>query len=843
MYIYMQNGIADTNPFKRLAEQEREQNELGQVNRINEQTSGSQNFKPKLHSLRPPIPTVPSVITTHGHNSPIDESGDDYSNFVDSYADTDSAIDDNDSSSDDDDDEVLQPIDLDRPILSHSKPERQFKSNMNQQQKQPQLQIPILPDINHSEDMSQDKYSLDDASLSATRAKNVYPELTRYEPSTEFVDHTQLKFDKLAHRLQQALTIPSSQITLTPPLSQPTQLNQEFTQISPQIQENHVLPVSSNIPVTERYPLTSTISNSQSNSTMLRSNSISQSSGQYSQPENDTSDGLPITIDPSTFPDSSYNNYSNNNNSNSFEEEEEEDTPVTPKRPPQLPNRRSSQRLSNLDPGSSSTVNSYSFYVNHENNEQDNAPLIPTRVYTPNQRTDQNNSPYHLNNTQNSPSKSVNQSHLQHSPSFSRPPIPTSQNFLASQETGSSAISNSSSPSLSQSYNPTQHVENLCSTISSVSQSVTGSRISLPVITVTPILPKKPLLPKRPPRLSSGSASAYELLENYGRRSSVTQPTPFSINYDTQPQETSETNIQSRINVNLPDSNNDDLDLESLRNLGITDEMIRQQREIEARIKSDQLKQRPSIESSDRDRMSLPSINISSENQQINNESTSNESIISNVSGGSEEILNDVTQLEIPNNMSRSNSISSDNSNENSTLSGNITTDISFNQEMTEGEFLESLPQVPKYTEEADITEISIPNGMAINIETINDNHPDFDPPGYTSVSDALKKIINRPQFSQTGGDTLSIRRREQERLRMEEEERQRQNRESSRSSGSSSTTSRRQTVNMSNPESNSSSSSSISRTRPSSTRVTSTSRKISRSTRRLPPAPSTVTR
>lgn len=137
---------------------------------------------------------------------------------------------------------------------------------------------------------------------------------------------------------------------------------------------------------------------------------------------------------------------------------------------------------------------------------------------------------------------------------------------------------------------------------------------------------------------------------------------------------------------------------------------------------------------------------------------------ISTESHESEEVPDDVSQLEIPTSISRTTTASGDTTSDvhSATSLSPSSADLLVNEDLTEEEFISLLPPVPTYTQEPGETEISIPNGKAIDIMSINENHPEQSPPEYTPVSDALKKIINRPQFSQTGGDNLSMRRRQQ---------------------------------------------------------------------------------
>lgn len=425
--------------------------------------------------------------------------------------------------------------------------------------------------------------------------------------------------------------------------------------------------------------------------------------------------------------------------------------PPTPLRPPTLPKRRTSSltlnRISSLDPGSSSTVSDYYFYKNGRSNSiTSNNHGSPVLSQQPS--LDEPSS--HFQSPLRSPIIAQRKNSCVHR--YDVDPTPASQSVH---------FEDVSSPN-----KPIPHSCTIENTVVPILNSSNDSNHTLPIITVTtlgngpPPLPKKPQLPKKPENLSSlgvESPSAYQLLENYSRRSSQTgivKPKTF-------PQA-------------------DDIDMKSLENLGITSEMIEQQREIEERIQREnlmakQIRTQASEQGNSQDSSSLLSVvteqsNIGRLNSSALCENDDRDSVnsfeTSSIATATNDIPDDVSQLEIPTNTSRTASFSSANDTSdlqstNSVCGASI--NIFENGDLTEEEFIKLLPPVPAYSKIPNETEISIPNGKAINILEINENHPKEDPPVYSPVSDALKKLINRPQFSQTGGDARSTRIQEQQ--------------------------------------------------------------------------------
>lgn len=745
----MQQDAADTNPFKRLAQQERERELLEKEQKRDhgkggpfpdtDQDTASSKAADGAHASsvgcsRPPIPVAPVLVERtsvgsipqqsiqnqresfeRGHRPPTNAtptsggppvshagvsngvvkgspnggSGDDYSNFVDSYADSNSDID-SDSSSDADS-EVLQPIEPSSvtDLLSQTLSEQEPLQN---QVDQP-IQSPSYP-------------------ARVTKLPNLEPALNHPSHISSATPRRSESYS-FGSQARNASDSPASPATLS-------------SQVYPQsLNESTAIPVDS---------------------PSLEDSSRLFSTGQY--------------------PNSA--------------------APIPPLRP--LPSANNPgkvrSRLSSLDPGSSSSIPSISYYGDYGGAAVPNKggqlrPIVPSssntllssklpvhpaspslpprpsaespiqsyqafngngRRFSGNDIQQQNGSQFGLTPTVSTPvlSPKVEDMHNAQSPhSFSGN---TPQRYAYPNH-------NTAEPA-SQRFPFTEHPE---------------LRSSVPVITVStpeneaPLLPRKPQLPKRPPRLSSGSASAYELLENFGRRSSI------ATNSDRPPVGT--TSNQER--------SSDDLDMESLRNLGITEEMIRQQKEIEERIQRENVKEkelRNQLIQQERVQNSQANTSIPSNN--TGGQSMSNVSMTSDLSAGhistesheSEEVPDDVSQLEIPTSISRTTTASGDTTSDvhSATSLSPSSADLLVNEDLTEEEFISLLPPVPTYTQEPGETEISIPNGKAIDIMSINENHPEQSPPEYTPVSDALKKIINRPQFSQTGGDNLSMRRRQQ---------------------------------------------------------------------------------
>lgn len=441
-------------------------------------------------------------------------------------------------------------------------------------------------------------------------------------------------------------------------------------------------------------------------------------------------------------------------------------TPITtPLRPPVLPKRRSnssSKKVSSLDPGSISTVGSQSFYGHSSNGSTYTSPgTVPQKIKPPlpprspaspvspdfqNDRFPSNRPPLtphspSLPSRRAPPNSSYDIRPFSQHNAYSTPSLEMAENHLSYIPSNTSAGSTSSTPTYPQ--HPT-----------------IGPSHSLPVITISeqsshngpPPLPKKPQLPKRPALISnaSGNASAYELLEGFSRRSSLSGAHNTNNNEHISPiQESNPSTI-----ADVSSGHADDLDMESLRRLGITEEMINQQREIEQSFERQRMHEHNA---------SIPEDAVVGAGTNTNVLSVGSTDQVSINSRESDEVPDDVSQLEIPVDMSTMHSTTSNLSTDSQSNTSTATVDVFAGGDITEEEFISLLPQVPAYTSKARETEISIPNGMAIDMMLINENHPNEDPPAYTSVSDTLRAIINRPQFSQTGGDTRSVRRRERE--------------------------------------------------------------------------------
>lgn len=429
--------------------------------------------------------------------------------------------------------------------------------------------------------------------------------------------------------------------------------------------------------------------------------------------------------------------------------------PLAPTRPPVLPKRRPSliKKTSSLDPGSSSTVGSYTFYgdripSNGTNNPVN--PILPRR-----------------------------QSVTNYLPSLPQRPPSISSHSSIQINTNSDSTHISSTP---------------------ISSPIIPNLVthSLPKITITPggnydqkpVLPKRPQLPNKPKLTNLSNTSASELLRNYSRRTSNSN---IVSNHNTSNSSTtsngSGVSNNAMLNNNITNNNTSiyeelNLDEDSLQSLGIDEEMLRQQRDLEERFE-----RQHKLEQETRNKL----LELERNNSISNDSSTNDHDVLTistndnfaddesmSINTNESEVPDDVSQLEIPTNLSRNNSlVSTDVNSDNrltpttsSTSANNI--DIFANGDLTEEEFINLLPPVPKYTKTASDTELSIPNGKAINIMCINENQPDEKPPVYTPVSERLKTLINRPQFSQTGGDSYTYRREQQR----EQREQQREQRE-----------------------------------------------------------------
>ena len=386
-----------------------------------------------------------------------------------------------------------------------------------------------------------------------------------------------------------------------------------------------------------------------------------------------------------------------------------ENIPELPRRPPLLPKRRTSEsvkRVSILDPGSCSTIETYNFLENRDD----------TTYTKPLSR---------LNHQKASKDEALKTS------SQTLPRI-TLVNLTKMQ----ALPANSATKSLSTAYpcsngkmtsgvgfnsnNPNVHALN--------STSKGGRASSLPKITVSEsshdsqASPSLPPLPNRSSFSDPTKTNAAQLLEAYARRSSLSSVDSYSSADD---------NLSSR-EYSLDSS--EELDKDTLRSLGITDEDIRLQSQIEARyeqVRDEELRIRRQLIHNE---MNLP---------------TNDE---------------DHSLLDI-NTVSRAHSSTSTDENSLTPTMSNssYSIDIFADGDLTEEEFIKLLPPVPEYTEKALDTELSIPNGKAIDIMQINEHSITEKPPAYSPVSENLRAYIQRPQFSQTGGDTYSYRRRERD--------------------------------------------------------------------------------
>lgn len=611
--------IADTNPFKKLAEQERSQQ--------------SSNGRSKNPQIDPNLTVPPTSING--------DSGSGCANTLDGFAGNSLGdLSHSSNSSDDDDDDYELPLlntDQIRSELLHDNSSTSLPNLNNSPQSQVDLEL-------HSE--------------------------------VEDANRTNLKPSNSSASTQNKHTAPrSSQINATSPINQPS------------------------VPITFEVPENSFTSPPSQQSNAIAPQIVEQSS---------------IFVRP----------------------------PVTPKRPPILPKRRSSsiKKTSSLDPGSSSTVGSYTFYgdgvssnsiTNHNTNNLPNTTL-PTR--------------------------------LGHSPSL--PGRPSSSGTPSSTQINT----NMNLPPISST--PMQSPINI-----PISQTH-----SVPRITIThgnddinrPVLPKRPQLPSKPNLASQSNTSASELLRNYSSRTSrnsIGSTNSISINN------------MSSINASNGDISNNStsiydglgLDEDSLQSLGIDEEMLKQQKALE-----EQFERQHKLDQEERKKLLKLEMNIGDNNS--NNNTNDNHDLLTistndndddgdgsgSINTNDSELPDDVSQLEIPTSLSRHNRLVSTDVNSDNQLTPTTSStsgtnvDIFANGDLTEEEFISLLPPVPKYTQVAQDTEISVPNGKAINIMTINDNHPQEKPPEYTPVSEKLKHFINRPQFSQTGGDSYTYRREQQ---------------------------------------------------------------------------------
>lgn len=267
-----------------------------------------------------------------------------------------------------------------------------------------------------------------------------------------------------------------------------------------------------------------------------------------------------------------------------------------------------------------------------------------------------------------------------------------------------------------------------------------------------PELPPKPSLPSRPP-LPPRNQSAHELLHNYSR----------TLLSDSQA-------ISSNPALNSNTTSHDLLSgIDDFEGVIITEDIIKQQKEIEESIRRRHQDQHSTA--------LLPDATI--KNGFVSNDtsfaSTSNEDDISIDSSNPDDdsLSRDVSQLEIPSGLCRSNSNCSDT--ESDAGSSIILVDMFATGDITEEEFISLLPPVPEYTKIPRETELSIPNGKAIDILQINEKHSQEPPPDYTPLTHAMKELIRRPQFSQTGGDSQTYSRRQQQQIQQIERRMQQQ--------------------------------------------------------------------
>jgi hypothetical protein len=446
--------------------------------------------------------------------------------------------------------------------------------------------------------------------------------------------------------------------------------------------------------------------------------------------------------------------------------------PMTPIRPPVLPKRRSNstnsiKKVSNLDPGSTSTVSFHSFYgdrissnsnLNHDNinhnasfisNEPNGSPALPQRPRLPEYSPSLPNRSISSKNSNLFLNVLLNESHNSDSdltPIASTPILDGVNNDLLS---------------------PLDNIPNFNSF--SFPPPVNFSKnYSLPIITVTdgatnpPPLPKKPTLLKKPSISSANSQSdlsAYELLENYNVR-------------------------EGRSSLSTNNLSDIGIDIESLKNLGIDEETIQQQRELEEQFEREnraEQERRNKLLQQERSNEFTDTFHGNNNNTITNGNSiTHNDTAHGDNEESENDFIDSVSQLEIPTNLSRTQSaLSVDDISDIQSVGTSVSSvDIFANGDLTEKEFIGLLPPVPKYTETPSETELSIPNGKAINIMLNNENHPNEKPPEYTPVPETLRKIINRPQFSQTGGDAGSYRRQQQQLERERRYEQQLQRRQ-----------------------------------------------------------------
>lgn len=259
-----------------------------------------------------------------------------------------------------------------------------------------------------------------------------------------------------------------------------------------------------------------------------------------------------------------------------------------------------------------------------------------------------------------------------------------------------------------------------------------------------PPIPPKPKLPSLPS--ISHQYSAYELLENYSRRSSN------SLQVESN-------DLENNRNSDLAASEHAVHSNQS--NVAVA-EMIKRQAQKNQQDQNNAPLTSNANKNTEKFTGTTNSISIQDDSNSVYSMNMEDESSISG----------DVSQLEIPNNLSLSTSANSTDSEGSASL---IMIDMFATGDITEEEFISLLPPVPVYSKEANETELSIPNGKAINILQINDIHPNEQPPAYTPLSKAMKKIVRRPQFSQTGGDNQTYGRRQQQQLQQIESRMQQQ--------------------------------------------------------------------
>lgn len=358
------------------------------------------------------------------------------------------------------------------------------------------------------------------------------------------------------------------------------------------------------------------------------------------------------------------------------------------------------KKVSNLDPGSVSTVSDKQFFGESANS------LLPSR-----------------NRSGSKSSQSSNRRRFSNSSS--------SSNFNHRRNSLNNSLTHKKTLEFPQIQSPTPEI------------FVTDVDIAADS---GPPLPTRPQLPPRP-ELHMRNSSASELLQNYSRNS-------YS---DTQSSTSASNNVLT-----------DDLlsGIDNFEGVVITDEMIKQQKEIEESI-------RRRKQERDSSNSFYETSGEANQSNNIDSISVDNGDNISIDSSNADDLSSrDTSQLEIPNSLSRSTSA---NSSESEAESSVISIDMFATGDITEEEFISLLPPVPAYTKMAHETELSIPDGKAIDILQINENHPQEAPPDYTPLTRAMKHHIRRPQFSQTGGDTQTYSRRQQQQLQQIESRMQQQ--------------------------------------------------------------------